>query len=197
MVTSLKQHHFKRIEQKYLFPAGYKEMILDWLDHVCMPDPLYSSSAVSSLYYDTPGLFHLQESRNGEYLRTKVRLRWYADIRSSDPGAGVRCYLEIKRKQGALSEKQRTMVMIPGRVLFDDPFANDRILDLPARVFDLEYRAPGMLVPMLIIQYRRHRYVDPDSQSGIAVDAEIRCTRANQTFIHGIPPVHFDAGVLL
>ena len=53
-----------------------------------------------------------------------------------------------------------------------------------------------MLVPVLLVQYRRHRYVDPDSQAGIAVDAEIRCTRANQTFIHGMPPVHFDVAVL-
>jgi hypothetical protein len=88
------------------------------------------------------------------------------------------------------------MVIIPARVLFDDPFSNDQILALPDRVFELEYRTSGMLLPMLIIQYRRHRYVDPDSQSGIAVDAEICCTRANQAFIHGMPPVHFDVGVL-
>ncbi len=192
----MKQDHFKRVEQKYLFPAGYKEMILAWLEHVCMPDPLYPSSAVSSLYYDTPGLFHFHESRNGEYLRAKVRLRWYADIHSSDPDAGVRCYLEVKRKQGALSGKQRTEVMIPSRVLVDDPFSNDQILDLPARVFDLEYQPSGMLVPVLIVQYRRHRYIDADSKSSIAVDAEIRCTRANETFVPGMPPVHFDAAVL-
>jgi hypothetical protein len=192
----MKQGPFKRIEQKYLFPAGHKEMILAWLEHVCVPDPLYPSSDVSSLYYDTPGLVHYYESRNGEYLRTKVRLRWYADLRSSDPGAGVRCYLEIKSKQGAVSEKKRTAVTIAPRGLVDELFSNEQILDLPDGVYDLEYRASGMLVPVLLVQYRRHRYVDPDSQSGIAVDAEIRCTRANQTFIHGMPPVHFDVAVL-
>jgi hypothetical protein len=171
----MKQDYFKRIEQKYLFPAGYKQMILTWLEHVCMPDPLYPSGAVSSLYYDTPGLFHFHEGRNGEFMR---------------------CYLEIKRKQGVLSEKQRTEVIIPTRVLVEEPFSDEQILALPTRVFDLGYQASGVLVPVVMVHYHRRRYLDPASQASIAVDTEIRCTRANETFVHGVPPVHFDIGVM-
>jgi hypothetical protein len=192
----MKQDYFKRIEQKYLFPAGYKQMILTWLEHVCMPDPLYPSGAVSSLYYDTPGLFHFHEGRNGEFMRAKVRLRWYTDIRSLNPRDGVRCYLEIKRKQGVLSEKQRTEVIIPTRVLVEEPFSDEQILALPTRVFDLGYQASGVLVPVVMVHYHRRRYLDPASQASIAVDTEIRCTRANETFVHGVPPVHFDIGVM-
>jgi len=196
----MKQDRFKRVEQKYLFPAGYTDVILAWLEHACVPDPGYPYSVVSSLYFDTPGLFHFHESRNGEFLRAKVRLRWYTEPAgaplSSEPEAGVRCYLEIKTKQGALSEKKRIEVTIPSQVLLEDLFSNEQILDLTGRVFDLGYRAAGMLVPILLIQYRRRRYLEAASDSGIAVDAEIRCTRANETVVQGMLPVHLDVGVL-
>ena len=196
----MNQDRFQRVEQKYLFPTGYTDVIRTWLEHACVPDPRYPSSVVSSIYFDTPELFHFHESRNGEFLRAKVRLRWYADP-ARDPatvesGAGVRCYLEVKTKQGALSEKRRTEVTIPSRVLLDDLFSDERIPDLTSRVFDLGYRAAGMLVPVLLIQYRRRRYLDVESDSAIAEDTEIRCTRANDTVVQATLPVHLDVGVL-
>lgn len=196
MDGSMEQDRFKRVEQKYLFPAGYSEVIRTWLEHACVPDPRYPSSVVSSIYFDTPGLFHFHESRNGEFLRAKVRLRWYTDLTATETGAGVRCYLEVKTKQGALSEKRRSEVTIPAGVLLEDPFSNERILGLTARVFDLGYRAAGMLVPILLICYRRQRYLDVESDSALAADTEIRCTRANETVVQGMLPVYLDVGVL-
>jgi hypothetical protein len=194
----MNRDQFKRIEQKYLFPGGQKDIILAWLEHACLPDPQYPVSLVSSLYYDTPGLFHYQESKNGDFLRAKVRLRWYGqeDNGSVVPSVTARCYLEIKNKQGALSEKQRREVTIPRHILFDDPFSNDQILSLPVRVFALDQRVSGLLVPMLIVEYRRQRYIDADSRVSIALDSEIRCTRVNEAFVYGIPPVYFDVGIL-
>jgi hypothetical protein len=196
----MKQDRFKRIEQKYLFPAGYTEVVRTWLEHACLPDPQYRSSTVSSIYFDTPQLFHFNESRNGEFLRAKVRLRWYADPTDSShsvaPHAEVRCFLEVKTKEGGLSKKQRTEVMMPTRILRDDPFSHDQILDLPARVFELNYRTFRPLVPILMIRYQRKRYLDVASDSGIATDTEIRCTRANEAVVQGLLPVHLDVGVL-
>ena len=54
MVHSVKQDRFRRIERKYLFPAGYTEVLRSWLEHACVPDPEYPSSTVSSIYFDTP-----------------------------------------------------------------------------------------------------------------------------------------------
>ena len=196
MGGSINQDRFQRVEQKYLFPAGYSDMIGDWMDYACAPDPLYPSGVVSSLYYDTPELFHFYENRNGEFLRAKVRLRWYTDTSTMDPDAGVRCFLEVKTKQGALSTKQRREVVIRSGVLRDDPFSDEQILDLPAEVLDLGYQAAGMLVPILLIRYRRRRYIDVESGSGIALDAEIRCTRANETVVQGMAPIYLDVGVL-
>ena len=200
MDRSMKRDRFKRIEQKYLFPVGYSDVIRAWLEHACAPDPLYPSSIVLSIYYDTPQLFHFNESRNGEFLREKIRLRWYDEPAdgplSATLEAEVRCYLEVKSKEGALSGKQRTAVMIPAEVLRDDPFAGEQILDLPARALELGFRPSGLMVPLLMIQYRRQRYRDIAGDSGIAIDTEIRCTGANEAVIQGAASVQLDVGVL-
>lgn len=200
MDRRMKQDRFKRVEQKYIFPAGYADMILAWLEHSSVPHPGYSSSVVSSIYFDTPGLFHFHESRNGNFARSKVRLRWYSEPAADPPSReaedGVRCYLEIKTKQGALSEKRRTEVTIASRVLLDAPFSNEQFSDLTERALALGYRAAGILVPILMIQYRRRRFLDVESDSGMSVDSQICCTRANEAFLQGLLPVHLDVGVL-
>jgi hypothetical protein len=196
MDGSMNRDGFKRIERKYLFPAGHAEVIRTWLDHACAPDPRFPVSEVSSIYFDTPELFHFHESRNGEFLRTKVRLRWYTDLTAMASEAGVRCYLEVKAKQGALSGKRRTEVTIPASVLVDDPFSSERIGDLAAEVFGLGYRGAGMLLPILLIRYRRLRYLDLESHSNISMDTEIRCSMANDAVVQGSYPVWYDVGVL-
>jgi hypothetical protein len=196
----MEQDRFKRIEQKYLFPVGYSDVVRTWLEHACVPDPLYPSSTVSSIYFDTPQLFHFNESRNGEFLRTKIRLRWYDQPADRCPSGAshdeVLCYLEVKNKEGALSGKQRTPVMLPPEVLHDDPFSSEQILDLPARAFELGFHLSGLMVPILMIQYRRQRYLDIAADSGIAVDTEILCTRAGDIILQGAAPVQLDVGVL-
>jgi hypothetical protein len=198
MDPNRKQDGFQRIEQKYLFPLASREMILSWLDHACIPDPSFPYSDVSTLYYDTPELAHFHEGSNGNFVRAKVRLRWYpkAELGGRDHDADVPGYLEIKTKQGALSGKQRFAVIIPRRSLIQDPFSDSWILELPTQVFELNFKPTNILVPVAQVQYRRRRYLDPGSQSGIAVDTEICCTRCNVNVISGMPPVHFPMGIL-
>jgi hypothetical protein len=200
MNGSMNQDLTRRIEQKYLFPAGYTDVIRTWLEHACVPDPRHPSDVVSSIYFDTPGLFHFHESRNGEFLRAKIRLRWYGgsngDPVTIEPFAGVRCYLEVKFKQGVLSEKKRAEVAIPRQVLVGDPFFDSRILDLAERAYELGYRAAGILTPILLIRYQRRRYLDPGSDTVLSLDGEIRCTRVNDRVFQATPPVYLDVGVL-
>jgi hypothetical protein len=199
MDGSTKQDRFFRIEQKYLFPAGYEEVLRSWLEHACVPDPLYPSDTVSSIYFDTPELSHYHESRNGEFLRSKVRLRWYADPEDANlrtnPDGEVRCFLEVKAKQGALSGKTRREVWIPLQD-FCDPFSAGRILELAAAVCELGYHPPGLLLPLLMVRYRRLRYLDIAGDGAIALDTDIRCTGVNQAVIQGSAPVQLSVGVL-
>ena len=43
-------------------------------------DGAYSSNIVSSLYYDTRDRRGLYEKLNSDFLKLKVRLRWYTEL---------------------------------------------------------------------------------------------------------------------
>jgi len=185
-----------KIEQKYVFIAQLKEMIIEWAEYCCVRDPRYYYGPVSTLYFDTPGLHHYGEKRNSDYIKAKVRLRWYEDLDTRNRAGAVGCYIEAKQKQGISRHKKRKEVVISSERLCHDPFSDEEILGLPSMVYELDYLPPGILVPMLLIQYDRYRFVDPRSGSRIAIDTNIRCTGANPAFIPRVPPVYLDAGVL-
>jgi hypothetical protein len=81
-------HDAGTIEQKFLFQTGDKDLLLDWLEFHLVRDPKYYHSPIFSLYYDTPGLRFYGEARNGDYLKTKVRLRWYQRVFTPAPWRG-------------------------------------------------------------------------------------------------------------
>src|SRR5512143_3813034 len=64
-------------ESKFVATPVREEFVLAWLRHVCLPDPAHPDATVSTLYYDTPALDSYREKREGEFVKTKCRLRWY------------------------------------------------------------------------------------------------------------------------
>ncbi len=184
------------IEQKFVFVNPQKDMILEWVEHACARDANYHIGTISSIYYDTPGLDHYFEKRHSDYVKSKIRLRWYDDVEGDGDSFDVPCFVEMKRKHGVSRQKERNQMLIASHRLRDNPFDDEEILEIPNQVFELDYVPPGLLVPMLLIQYDRYRYVDPESGSRIAVDSNIRCTRVNPAYVAGVPPVHLDLGVL-
>jgi hypothetical protein len=192
-------------EQKYVFRPGARSVVLGWLECWCVRDPRFSTGLVSSIYYDTPELDMYQEKRNSDYLKAKVRLRWYGDPATGSLAADVPCFLEIKQKTGAVRHKGRIPLTLPASCLSGDPFTDRRIATLPAdyahaissQSLPRALRFPaGTLVPVVLIQYARRRFVDPQSGSRLAVDTDIRCTQANPALLHGLPPVLLETGVL-
>jgi hypothetical protein len=184
------------IEQKYIFVAQEQDGVLEWLSHCLVPDSQFYCGSIFSIYYDTPDLDLYYEKRNSDYLKAKVRLRWYSDSSRSTPEDKVTCYLELKRKYGVLRQKNRIAFSLNSRTLTDDPFSEEQIATAPLRIHELLYSPPGMLVPILLIQYKRYRFVDPQTGSRIALDSDIQCAHVNSRYIVGFPPVHLDVGVL-
>lgn len=184
------------IEQKYIFPEKVSPILLEWLRYCCVPDPKFSAGSISSIYYDTPTYALYDEKRNSDYLKFKVRLRWYSDLARTAVDGDVKCYLEVKHKCGVLREKRRIELMLPGTMLEGDPFSQEEILQMPQRLHELSYQPPGVLVPIALIQYKRYRFVDPESGSRIALDAGICCPRVNTNFIIGSSSTQLSAGVL-
>jgi hypothetical protein len=152
----------RHVERKYVCAAGQADVILAWLEHACLPDPRFPRAVVSSIYFDTPDFAFYREKLNGDYLRWKVRLRWYLASRSADRAADpVACFLEVKRKEGSVTSKHRIALPLPPAVFDDDPFADGALGSLADRAGELGCSPPGPLVPTLLLRYHRGRWLDP------------------------------------
>lgn len=184
-------------EHKYLFAAGLEAMVLDWLEHACLRDPLHEGGIISSIYFDTPQLLHYRESSNGDFLKSKVRLRWYSDAEAPITESPVRCFLELKRKRGPARDKNRLELFLPAAALDPDPFSQEVIQDLPRRALELGYRPAGAaLLPALVVRFRRRRFLDPLTRARMAVDTQICCPAANLSVLPAPVPVALGLGVL-
>lgn len=193
-------------EQKYVFPEGERDALLAWLRHRFRPDAAFPVNRVVTLYYDTPSFEFYRQKRNSEYLKAKVRLRWYENGDGTGAGeeaaAGAgqpgerRCFLEVKQRCGSLRRKGRLSVALAADELDGDPFGGAALRRLARRVPELGFHSPGTLVPLLEIRYRRHRFVDAASGTRLALDAAIRCSRANNRLLPFPTPARLSAGVL-
>jgi hypothetical protein len=168
------------IESKYVFALSDKPLLLDYLDAYCLPEGKFKEGGVQSLYYDTLNLDLYEEKRNSDYIKTKIRLRWYTAL--GEPlarGTRVKCFLELKRKYGAWRRKGRILLDIPADTLLDDPFTDDTLAALPREACELAALSDVALLPAVIVQYSRHRFVDPDTGARISLDTDITCAGAN------------------
>ena len=184
-----------RVERKYAFPSHGAQAILAWLEHSCIADPLYPSGTVSTIYYDTPGLAAYREKRDGDLLKSKLRLRWYTSPGPADAESTVSCYLEAKRREGAASRKSRLSLSLPAGFLGESPPRWAELGEIPLLHPELT-GGESALVPMILVRYERLRFVDPASGTRVSLDTDIRCDGANGAHLAAFAPVVLDAGVL-
>ena len=141
-------------EIKYLVPASNAAALVAWTSSVCLRDGKYPPATVHTVYYDTP---RLGEKIGSDFLKTKVRVRWYAD-RDGRPGDAL--FAEAKFRVGSQRRKVRhrlpiTAAEAAGRPLHDPAWI--RWLD-PLRT-DAPH-LPPTLAPVLGMRYVRHRFVE-------------------------------------
>ena len=183
------------VEQKLVFEAGKKDLLLDWLEFHLVRDPEFYFSPVISLYYDTPGFRLYGEALNGDYLKTKIRLRWYQATFAPKQDT-VQCFVEIKSKFGSQRQKRRKAVALEPTSLSGDLFSDRTLLSLPDVLPEWRTLVRGILVPVLTVEYERYRFVDPVSGARIALDGRIGCSRANVAYVPGAVPIVLSNGVL-
>ncbi len=163
------------LETKYVAPAACGHLLLQRLKAVCKPDPRFRTNHVHSVYFDTADFDAMSEVENGDYYKTKVRIRWY----ESGPRSASGAFLESKCKIGRRRDKRR--------IALPDSFRGDLPLEDPAwrRYPPLLARegAPvpgGELQPSLHVTYRRHRFVEPTTGLRLSLDDTIRLPRVHQ-----------------
>ena len=73
-------------ELKFTLPAARAHLARRWLERCCRRDPEFPAAVVWTIYYDTPALLSLGEKINSDYLKRKIRVRWYSDLDGRSPG---------------------------------------------------------------------------------------------------------------
>jgi hypothetical protein len=167
-------------ELKYTLPASRVHLARHRLEILCRRDPKYPAAIVWTMYYDTPALVSLGEKINSEYLKRKIRVRWYSDIegRPSEPA-----FVEAKLRIGTRRSKVREKLPVPAEDLAHWDLQDSRLLPFPSLL-----RQHGILhheswQPMMVIRYRRDRFIEPLTRSRVSLDADICAVAANPRFL--------------
>ncbi len=150
-----------------------------WLGAMCLPDPRFPIGTVCSIYYDTPGFHHLRENFNGDYLKSKVRLRWYLD----HVGRSGRSFLEAKFRHGGRRDKIRLEVPYEGAWLAGIPLHTAALRSIPLRLRAKGVPTSAALRPVILVRYVRDRFVEPLTGVRISLDSEISAPAVNRDVI--------------
>lgn len=167
-------------ELKFTLPASRAHLARRRLDSLCRRDPEFPAAVVSTIYYDTPALDSLGEKINSDYLKRKIRVRWYADLDGRVSGPA---FVEAKLRLGTRRSKVRARLSFPAQDIAGWDLQDPRLLTLP-----LALRKQGVLgqaswQPMLLLRYRRDRFVEPLTRSRVSLDANISGVAANPRFL--------------
>jgi hypothetical protein len=169
-------------ELKYIVPATVTRPLLAWLPSVCLRDTAYPPAAVHSVYYDTPGLALLGEKMDSDYVKAKVRVRWYADLHGR-PGPGV--FAELKGRIGNRRVKTRVALPIDGATAASRPLHDRAWIEWLRPLTESSGLLPASLAPVLSLRYVRHRFTDPRTTSRLTLDEAIDVDRVNPQRLHG------------
>jgi len=162
-------------ELKFVIDGRQAAVVHRWLASVCRPDPVFPTGTVLTIYYDTPEFDFLREKVNSDYLKTKVRLRWYENPLDAD----ARSFLEGKFRIGTRRTKVRAETPYAGAWLARTPLNDQALRQIPAALRASGILVPSSLRPVLLVRYTRRRFVDPISGTRISLDTSISVPRVN------------------
>jgi hypothetical protein len=184
------------VEAKYTFPSGIANLLQPTLAASCLRDPSHPENTVNSIYFDSVDRFHLAEKVNSDYLKTKLRLRWYGGEQEIESDQPLTAYIEVKSKQGVLRRKERVKVQIDREAVAAgrEDFASLAALSELAR--DCGYNFPRPVFPMIAIRYKRSRYIDLLTGARIALDHGIGYSAVNSRYFVSTGPRALTLGVL-
>lgn len=186
----------RRIERKFVLHRVAAPTILAWLGHACRRDPIHPGGAVTSIYYDTADWRAYAEHRDGDVIKTKVRLRWYGQL---DPSTApwTDGYLEVKHKRGAFGHKRRRPLRLPTAHILDG-FAPSPLspAELDRLLIELGVASPRPLIPVTVIRYMRRRFIDLRAPFRYSVDSAIAGRILDTRLLPATTLVRLDCAVL-
>ncbi len=169
-------------ETKYVLHNNKADILRRWLAKKCQPDPDYHEGKISSIYFDTKDFRMLNEKLSSDYLKTKVRLRWYSSIDSGEPFPAT--FLEIKNKIGSARVKIRDRLDIDSEWVLSHALHNPEYLVINKKIVAQGVIFKQTLYPVFQINYCRSRFVEPLTGARLAVDGNIHVTRINRQMVN-------------
>ena len=118
-------------ELKFTLPASRVHLARRRLDSLCRRDPEFPAAVVWTIYYDTPALISLGEKINSDYLKRKIRVRWYSDLDGRVSGPA---FVEAKLRLGTQRSKVRARLPYPAEEIAQLGSAGSAAAALPAAV---------------------------------------------------------------
>lgn len=172
-------------ELKFTLPAGRVRLARQRLERLCRRDPEFPSAMVWTIYYDTPALVSLGEKLNSDYLKRKIRVRWYSDLDGLATGP---VFVEAKMRVGTRRSKARVQLPYPAAEVATWELQDPRLLSAPLLLRDHGILGQDAWQPMMLIRYRRDRFIEPLSRSRVSLDADISAAAVNTRFL-SVPDV--------
>ncbi len=161
-------------ELKFTLPAALVHLARRRLESVCRRDPQFPAAVVWTIYYDTPALVSLGEKINSDYLKRKIRVRWYAALDGRVAGPA---FVEAKLRIGTRRAKVRARLPYPAEDVARWELQDPRLQSLPLLLREHGILGQEAWQPMMLIRYRRDRFVEPVTRSRVSLDAEISDVR--------------------
>lgn len=192
-VTKVEIDRHERREMKFVFDRAAAGRLVAWLSGRCRSDPEFPEGIVSSIYYDTRNWKLLEEKTNSDYLKTKIRVRWYADIETGEPGEAS--FLEVKRKEGGLVRKTRIPFALSGRWLANAALNDSELLVVRHHLRGHAAVPAEPIFPAFVVRYKRVRFVEPITCAGLCVDWDIGSPRVNAQLLPAVQSFILPFGV--
>jgi len=160
-----------------------------------VPDPKFPQGIVSSIYYDTRNWTYLSEKRNSDYLKTKVRLRWYESTAERGDRTDV-AFAEAKFRVGSRRMKVRSPIAYRGDDLATLDLRDRELLKIPSVLRAKGEPIKHTLLPTFMVRYHRRRYIDRARQLRISLDFTIMVPKVNRLMLSHVYPALLKHTVL-
>jgi hypothetical protein len=184
-------------ESKYLLPIWKHGQVLSALRALCQPDPKYPNGIIDSIYFDTLDFKFLREKADSDYLKTKVRLRWYHTLNGELASSSA--FSEIKYRVGTRRQKLHFESNIASESLDQIDLEDPLLLEFGDSLTQVGVLPFEKLLPMFVVRYARYRFIDPISNTRIALDSEISIAKVNRNIFPEaavMPQFKLDTAVL-
>jgi hypothetical protein len=179
-------------EVKYTLGNGRAGAALALLRVRCRPDPEHPRGVVSSLYYDAQDFRALYEKGNSDYLKMKVRLRWYG-VEGPDPS---QAFIEAKYRVGGRRDKVRVSTRYSSEWLERTPLDDPELAAIPWLLRSHGVTLTADWQPMFVVRYERYRFIEPLTGARVSLDANVSVPAVNLRRLRSARPSMLPTAVV-